>query len=55
MHEFAFTPSVNQEMSFEIRIFVHLENTYSEMKNIDTDAPLKIFVYEDNQRIITQS
>jgi hypothetical protein len=54
MDEFSITPSVNQYLSLSIRIFTHRDNTYTELSDVDAEGGVKVFVYENNEKIVGQ-
>lgn len=42
-------------MFISLRILVEKDNVYSSISDVDKDEPLKLYVYEDNSRVIAQS
>ena len=55
MYDFVFTPSTDQSIFLDIKTYVKYMNSYGEMKDIDQDSPIKVYIYEDNRKIISQS
>lgn len=55
IEEFVITPAGDEIFYITSRILVQNDNTYSEIKDLSQDSPLKLYVYEDNVRIVAQS
>lgn len=54
MDEFVINLPQNQEIGMHIKIYVNEDNTYGEIQDVDREPPLRVYVYENNNRIIVQ-
>lgn len=54
IEQFILTPASDQTITFSMLIYTLQNNAYGFVKDIDTSKPLKVYVYEDNNRIVAQ-
>ena len=54
MSEFVLNIPEGQKVGMNIKIYVIDENQYRQIKDVERQAPLRIFIYENNNRIVIQ-
>ena len=54
MDEFVLNIPHPQNVGFYIKIYLNKDNSYQQIQDVSEEPPVKIYVYENNNRLIVQ-